>query len=174
MLLASQFSAKSKKLFGSVTTTAAANQEGRGSTRRGKISPIRRLTQKKRVGMSKVFSPRFVVKFKQAKLLFFSKLKMVIKQAKLLFPKVNMVRSERDFVAAARFFSFQQYAGILCASIPVWFHSNLKLTNLAAATSSLSDITIFTLGKRSFACLITILSLKKNRSVACLNFTTNL
>ena len=57
--------------------------------------------------MSKVFSPRFVVKFKQAKLLFCSKLKMVIKQAKLLFPKVKMVRSERDVVAAARFVNFK-------------------------------------------------------------------
>ena len=52
--------------------------------------------------MTEVFSPRFVVKFKQAKLLFFSKLKMVIKQAKLLFPKVKMVRPERDIVAVAR------------------------------------------------------------------------
>ena len=43
--------------------------------------------------MTKVFSPRFIVKFKQGKLLFFSKLKMV--------------RTEREVVAAARFSNFK-------------------------------------------------------------------
>ena len=66
--------------------------EERGSTRRGKITPIGLLTQQKWVGINKVFSPRYVVKFKQVKLLFFSKLKMV--------------KSERDVVAEARFYNF--------------------------------------------------------------------
>ena len=43
--------------------------------------------------MTKVFSPGFIVKFKQGKLLFFSKLKMV--------------RTEREVVAAARFSNFK-------------------------------------------------------------------
>ena len=43
--------------------------------------------------MTKIFSPRFIIKFKHEKLLFFSKL--------------NIVRSEREVVAAERFDNFK-------------------------------------------------------------------